>query len=404
MPGARLHFDGEVRAGPGRVGGRIEQFPCLQGSGGVGDLDVVACLHGPGVGQQLFGCQQQVVAHAQLRPGLAGEQAAPVAHLDDGILGGSLRLAFKQVGHRGHGVKLELLVGVELQLHSAVLLVLLLLDAFDLLLEVALKPLVLLDAERGVLLLGQSLGHFGGDGAGVGQHFVFVELQERIELGHPIGHSHRDLAGRLVLGVVQVHGDDSLQFLDLALDQVVLGNRHVALEDLAVGGVLPGRQSHGGLRGVGPLGDDLGGRLAGHGPMQLVLDGLEERLGDFRVLVVVDAALLVDVGDLQIEPPLAGPDLADAFQKLVEVVLAEPLVQLQPLVVEHESLDDEFPQGLGRPNAELGGLGAVDPVTHRNDGVQVVELDLPADLAVALAVELSGFSGELPPGSVRRMS
>ena len=47
---------------------------------------------------------------------------------------------------------------------------------------------------------------------------------------------------------------------------------------------------------------------------------------------------------------------------------------------------------------ELGGLGTVDPVTHRNDGVQVVELDFPANLAVALALNSPIFSEScLPP-------
>ena len=79
-----------------------------------------------------------------------------------------------------------------------------------------------------------------------------------------------------------------------------------------------------------------------------------------RYLVVVDAALLVDIGDLEIEPPFAGTDLADALQKLVEVVFAETLIELQPFVVEHKPFNDEFPERLGGPNAKSGGLGAVD--------------------------------------------
>ena len=50
---------------------------------------------------------------------LTSEQSAPLADLDDGILRRSLRLPFKQVRHRGYGVKPVLLVYVELQLHGA---------------------------------------------------------------------------------------------------------------------------------------------------------------------------------------------------------------------------------------------------------------------------------------------
>jgi hypothetical protein len=50
----------------------------------------------------------------------------------------------------------------------------------------------------------------------------------------------------------------------------------------------------------------------------------------------------------------------DPLQQLVEVVFAEALGQLQPLVVENEALDDELAQGLGSPDAELRSLSTVD--------------------------------------------
>jgi hypothetical protein len=52
--------------------------------------------------------------------------------------------------------------------------------------------------------------------------------------------------------------------------------------------------------GIGALGDDLGSRLARDCPVQLVLHGLEEPLGDLGIAVGVDAALLIDVRDLQV--------------------------------------------------------------------------------------------------------
>jgi hypothetical protein len=48
-----------------------------------------------------------------------------------------------------------------------------------------------------------------------------------------------------------------------------------------------------------------------------------------------------------------------------KIVAAEALVQLQPLVVEDEPLDDELAQRPGRPDAELRGLRAVDAVAPR---------------------------------------
>jgi hypothetical protein len=75
-------------------------------------------------------------------------------------------------------------------------------DSLNLLLEIALEAAVRLDAKRGVLFFGQLLDNLGGDGPGVGQHFVFVERQERVKVGHLIGHTHRDLPGCLILGII----------------------------------------------------------------------------------------------------------------------------------------------------------------------------------------------------------
>src|ERR1044071_6717923 len=98
--------------------------------------------------------------------------------------------------------------------------------------------------------------------------------------------------------------------------------------------------------------------------MELILHSLKECLCDCRVLIVIYACLFVQVGDLQIEPPLAGSDFAYSLEKLVEVVLAEALVQLEPLIVERESLDYKLRKSLGCPDPKLCSLRAIDPVTH----------------------------------------
>ena len=155
--------------------------------------------------------------------------------------------------------------------------------------------------------------------------------------------------------------------------------------------VLPGRQAHVELGRIGGGVDQFRRRLAGDGPVQLVLHGGEELLGQRRVGVVIHRQG-VDVRDLLVKAPLAGPDFPDALQQFVEVILAEDLLALlQPLVIQHEALDDELPQGLGRPDAELRGLVAVDPVADGDDGVEVVELHLARDLAAALGTNYFHF-------------
>ena len=103
----------------------------------------------------------------------------------------------------------------------------------------------------------------------------------------------------------------------------------------------------------------------------------------------------------QVEAPLARPDLPDALEQLVEVVLAEHcLALLQAFVIEHEALDDELAQGLGRPDAKLSRLVAVDAVANGDDRVEVVELDLPSDLPAAFRLNYFHFGNSCRPAEL----
>jgi hypothetical protein len=80
-------------------------------------------------------------------------------------------------------------------------------------------------------------------------------------------------------------------------------------------------------------------------------------------------------------PPPTLPS-GNALEELVEVILAEGLEPaLEPLVVEHEALDDDVAKHLDRSDAELARLEAVDAVAHRDDRVEV-EVAGRVDLAV----------------------
>ena len=79
LAGAGLHLDREVRAGARRVRPGCRRDPRPRAGLRVGDLDVVAHLDRPRVGQQFVFGEQQPVADAQLGAVLAGEQAAVVA-------------------------------------------------------------------------------------------------------------------------------------------------------------------------------------------------------------------------------------------------------------------------------------------------------------------------------------
>ena len=74
-----------------------------------------------------------------------------------------------------------------------------------------------------------------------------------------------------VLSEVQIGGDHAVQLPKFVFGEVILGDGHVGLLDLAVRRVLPGGQAHVIFRMVGALHDELGGGVPVHGEVHLVL-------------------------------------------------------------------------------------------------------------------------------------
>ena len=122
-------------------------------------------------------------------------------------------------------------------------------------------------------------------------------------------------------------------------------------------------------------------------PVGLVLDRLEESLGDFGVGIVVYAGG-VDVGDFLVEEAFAGADIPDAGQEFVEVIGAEGAAGLDALVVEGEAFDQQFAQACGGPLAEERSAWGTDAVADGEDDVKAVVPQGPADVAAALLANL----------------
>jgi len=107
--------------------------------------------------------------------------------------------------------------------------------------------------------------------------------------------------------------------------------------------------------------------------MQFVLHKGVESLGGFALLVVVIAALLKHIGNLLIGTTLAGANLADALQQLVEIVLAKRFSIFEHIIVQHKTLGNVLLQSLGRPYTESRGLTGVDAIADGDDSIEVVE-------------------------------
>ena len=125
---------------------------------------------------------------------------------------------------------------------------------------------------------------------------------------------------------------------------------------------------------IGTGDDDLCGRLAVDGPMQLVLHGGEEAHGGDSGDVVVDRGG-VDVGNFLVELALAQADFPDALELFLEVFFTENgAVVFQTLVIHRKALDGEGLDDAGGPLAELDGAFRVHLVADGDDGGEVVVL------------------------------
>lgn len=174
-------------------------------------------------------------------------------------------------------------------------------------------------------------------------------------------------------------------------------SRDVGLADQSRRCGFPRRQPHVRLRGVGTLGDDLGGGVSVASPMQFVLRRGVEVQRDRRIFVVVDARR-VDVGDLMIEAALARTDRTDPRQQIVEIVGPETVAGDELLVVDREALRQVVAERGCSPLAELGSAGSADAIPHGNDHVEGVVVHEPFDRPGTLGLNYPEF----PDSCLRR--
>jgi hypothetical protein len=71
---------------------------------------------------------------------------------------------------------------------------------------------------------------------------------------------------------------------------------------------------------------------------------------------------------------------ADAGEKLFEIVLPDCPASLDSFIIEDKALDQQLAKLLGCPLAELRATAGADAVTNREDGVEVVVVNEPANL------------------------
>lgn len=145
---------------------------------------------------------------------------------------------------------------------------------------------------------------------------LFVEPEESVEFFFPLPHVHRLSLFCLHLGVIQIHGDNTVETLYLGFREIIFRNGDIPLPDFCP---FPRGQAHVRLCGISPLRDDLRRGVAGDRPVQLVLHDPEKIKRGLCAGIVIGCKG-IDLPDLLVEPFLRCPDVADAFQEFVEII------------------------------------------------------------------------------------
>ena len=123
------------------------------------------------------------------------------------------------------------------------------------------------------------------------QHGFFVELQECIQLFHPISHVHHLAFFRLTLRIIQIYRNNAVQIIHFRFIEIVLCNRNIRFAYHSVGCILPSSQSHIRLIGIHTGNNNLSCRLPGNCPMQLILNSCKKLLGYIATHFIVGTTL-----------------------------------------------------------------------------------------------------------------
>ena len=213
-------------------------------------------------------------------------------------------------------------------------------------------------------------------------------FQELIQLHDPVAHCHRLAPQRLQLGIFDVEIHNAVEHMQLVLRQIIFGDRRIFFSHEATGP--RGMQPHQRLGRIRPLRDHFGGGVSVCGPMHLVLDGGEEFLRRLGVRGVVHARR-VDIEHLLVKTPFRRPDVADALQQFVEIILlAFAWRILEPLVVHGETLHQKLIQAPDGPLPELRAPMAAHAETDGENGRReyyAFHVRYPFNCTASLAVD-----------------
>ena len=121
---------------------------------------------------------------------------------------------------------------------------------------------------------------------------------------HPVVHLHEDAAFGAVFCEVEVGRDDAVEFGNVGLVEIVLGDGYVRLENFPRGCVFPSGETHVEFGGIDGCVNLFGGGFTRDGPVEFVLHSGKKIACD-RCFAVIVHGERVDVRDFLIETSLA---------------------------------------------------------------------------------------------------
>lgn len=208
------------------------------------------------------------------------------------------------------------------------------------------------------------------DTAGAGQHTPFIKNQKIVQLIFPVFEKDLFATVRLVLSIIEPHHHDPVQFRNLIFHQVILGHRDIGFPDNRT---FPGGEPQVWLRVVGPFSDQFRCRSACGCKVQLIPHDLE-KTGGLRDIWPIIGGEGENFFHSQIHSALAGTDVPNSIEKFVEIIGYSGTLYrwvLESIVVEGETLDQVFSQTFRGPTAELDAAFGANPVSDREDSVQI---------------------------------
>ena len=186
--------------------------------------------------------------------------------------------------------------------------------------------------------------------------------------------------------------DKPSHILQLVLFKIILGNGDIGLYYFTVRRIFPRCQSHMFLLRIGSLHNQFSCGVSMHCIVHLILHLFEEKPRG-RCITVIVYRCGVYIRQLLIETAFTQTYLPNLSQQMLEIVLSDKRTVLHPLLINHISPNGKLTQYESTPLPELGSSCAIHPITHRYNGIKIIEFEIAIYLTLTFGLNYREILG-----------